>query len=127
LIVGEHNYGVYMLYFLCYSKCSTCKKAKKWLESKNIAFVERDIVDNKPSFDEIREWYIKSGLPINRFFNTNGVLYREMSLKEKLHYISDLEKVHLLSTYGKLVKRPIVVSDDLVLVGFKEEEWSKLL
>lgn len=77
--------------------------------------------------NEIREWYFKSSLPINRFFNTNGVLYREMSLKEKFHYISDFEKVHLLSIYGKLVKRPIVVSDNFVLVGFKEEERSKLL
>lgn len=115
-----------MINFLCYPKCSTCQKAKRWLESNNISFTERHVVDNNPTYEELKKWFIKSGLPIKRFFNTSGVLYKELSLKEKLHNMSEDEMLHLLATNGKLVKRPIIVSDNLVLVGFKEDEWIKL-
>lgn len=115
-----------MINFLCYPKCSTCQKAKRWLESNNISFTERHIVDNNPTYEELKKWFIKSGLPIKRFFNTSGVLYKELSLKEKLYNMSEDEMLRLLATNGKLVKRPIIVSDNLVLVGFKEDEWIKL-
>lgn len=115
-----------MINFLCYPKCSTCQKAKRWLESNNISFTERHIVDNNPTYEELKKWFIKSGLPIKRFFNTSGVLYKELSLKEKLYNMSEDEMLRLLATNGKLVKRPIIVSDNLVLVGFKEGEWIKL-
>lgn len=112
--------------FIEYPRCTTCKKAKKWLEENNITFQQRDIVENKPSKDELKKWYEKSGLPIKKFFNTSGVLYKEMGLKDKLSDMTEDEQLTLLSTDGKLVKRPIVVNEDFILVGFKEDEWIKL-
>ena len=111
--------------FLCYPRCSTCQKAKKWLIANNIDFTERHIVDNNPTYDEIKEWHVKSGLPLKKLFNTSGVLYKEMNLKERLADMSEEEMYRLLSENGKLVKRPIAVDGDKVLVGFKEEEWSE--
>ena len=113
--------------FICYSKCSTCKKAKKWLEEHNIEYIERHIVENNPSYDELAEWYNKSGLSLKKFFNTSGILYREMKLKDKLSTMSEEEQLKLLATNGMLVKRPVVVKGDIVLVGFKEAEWAEKL
>ncbi len=114
-----------MLY-ICYPKCTTCKKAQKWLDDNNISYEIRDIKENNPTFDELSEWHRKSGLPLKRFFNTSGLLYKSMGLKDKLLSMSEKEQLELLSTDGMLVKRPIVVTDDTVLVGFKEAEWEKL-
>lgn len=115
-----------MLY-ICYPKCSTCKKAQKWLDDNGLDYEIRNIKENNPTLDELTEWYGKSGLPLKRFFNTSGILYKEMNLKEKLPEMNENEQLQLLSTDGMLVKRPIIVSDDIVLVGFKEDEWKKLL
>ena len=114
-----------MLY-ICYPKCTTCKKAQKWLDDNNISYEIRDIKENNPTFDELSEWHRKSGLPLKRFFNTSGLLYKSMGLKDKLLSMPEKEQLELLSTDGMLVKRPIVVTDDTVLVGFKESEWEKL-
>ena len=108
--------------FICYPKCSTCQKAKKWLDEKNIQYTERHIVEDNPSYDELKEWYGKSGLPLKRFFNTSGILYKEMQLKDKLNAMNEDEQLKLLATNGMLVKRPILVDDEVVLVGFKEKE-----
>jgi arsenate reductase len=111
--------------FVCYPKCSTCKKAEKWLNENNITYDFRDIKLENPSFDELRDWYTKSGLPLKKFFNTSGMLYRQMELKDKLPSMSEDEMLRLLSTDGMLVKRPILVSDEKVLVGFREKEWTE--
>ena len=111
--------------FICYPKCSTCQKAKKWLDEHDIVYNERHIVEENPTYDELKEWHKKSGLPIKRFFNTSGLLYKEMKLKDKLSEMSEEEQLKLLATNGMLVKRPIVVGDDMVLVGFKEAEWTE--
>lgn len=111
--------------FICYPKCSTCQKAKKWLEEHNIEYTERHIVENNPSYDELKSWYEKSGLPLKKFFNTSGMLYKEMQLKDKLISMSEEEQLQLLATNGMLVKRPLVVCEDKVLVGFKEAEWEE--
>ena len=100
--------------FICYPKCSTCQKAKKWLDEQNIEYTERHIVDNNPSYEELREWYSKSGLPLKRFFNTSGLLYKEMQLKNKLPTMSEEEQLKLLATNGMLVKRPLVLNGDIV-------------
>lgn len=113
--------------FICYPKCSTCKKAKKWLDEHNMEYTERHIVENNPSYDELREWFDKSGLPLKRFFNTSGGLYKEMKLKDKLPTMSEDEQLQLLATNGMLVKRPLVVGDNLVLIGFRENEWNEAL
>ena len=113
--------------FICYSKCSTCKKAKKWLDEQDIKYTERHIVDNNPSYEELKEWYNKSGLPLKRFFNTSGLLYKEMQLKDKLPTMNEEEQLKLLATNGMLVKRPLVVNGDMVLIGFKEAEWAEKL
>lgn len=113
--------------FLCYSKCSTCRKAKQFLNENDIEYDERDIKTNNPTESEIREWYIKSGLPLKKFFNTSGTLYKSMQLKEKLTEMTEEEQIKLLSTDGMLVKRPILISDSKVLTGFKEEDWTKYL
>ena len=113
--------------FVYYPKCSTCQKAKKWLNEQNIEYTERYIVDNNPSYEELKEWYNKSGLPLKRFFNTSGLLYKEMQLKDKLPTMSEEEQLKLLATNGMLVKRPLVVNGDTVLVGFKEAEWAEKL
>lgn len=110
--------------FICYPKCSTCQKAKKWLDEHNIEYMERHIVEVNPTYDELKEWNEKSGLPLKKFFNTSGLLYKEMQLKDKLSAMSEEEQLQLLATNGMLVKRPLVVKDDLVLVGFKENEWA---
>lgn len=111
--------------FIHYPKCSTCQKAKKWLDEHNIEYIDRHIVEKNPTYDELKEWYAKSGLPLKKFFNTSGLLYKEMQLKDKLPSMSEEEQLKLLTTNGMLVKRPIVVSEDIVLVGFKESDWSE--
>ena len=111
--------------FIYYPKCSTCIKAKKWLDEKGVKYTERHIVEEHPSYDELKAWHEKSGLSIKKFFNTSGILYREMQLKDKLATMSEEEQLRLLATNGMLVKRPLVVNDDTVLVGFKEAEWSE--
>ena len=111
--------------FLCYPRCSTCQKAKRWLEEHKINYTERHIVENNPTFDELKEWYKKSNLPLKKFFNTSGLLYKEMQLKDKLPAMSEEEQLKLLATNGMLVKRPILIKEDTVLVGFKETEWSE--
>ncbi|MBQ9680258.1 MAG: arsenate reductase family protein [Ruminococcus sp.] len=113
--------------FICYPKCSTCKKAQKWLDEKNIGYTYRDIKENNPSLEELSAWYEKSGLDIKRFFNTSGQLYKSMALKDKLPSMTVEEKLALLSGDGLLVKRPILVGDDFLLVGFKENEWEDTL
>lgn len=113
--------------FVYYPKCSTCQKAKKWLDEHHIEYKERHIVEDRPSRDELEEWYRKSGLSLKKFFNTSGQIYREMQLKDKLPSMSEEEQLNLLATNGMLVKRPIIVGEDQVLVGFKESEWSEKL
>jgi len=112
--------------FLCYPKCSTCQKAEKWLEEHHIKYTERHIVDHNPTYEELKEWYIKSGLPLKKFFNTSGLLYKEKQLKDKLPAMSEEEQLALLATNGMLVKRPLVVMENAVLVGFKESEWNEI-
>ncbi len=113
--------------FLCYPKCSTCQKARKWLEAQNKDFTVRDIKLENPSEDELRLWHSKSGLPLKKFFNTSGNLYKELHLKDRLPEMSEDEQFALLATDGMLVKRPIVVDGDTVLVGFKEADWAEKL
>lgn len=113
--------------FVAYPKCSTCQKAKKWLTEHHMEFEERDIKDQNPNAGELKEWHMKSGLPLKRFFNTSGMLYKEMNLKEKLPDMSEEEQYSLLATNGMLVKRPILITDETVLVGFKEKEWESLV
>ena len=112
--------------FLEYPKCSTCKKAKKWLEDNSVEFTDRPIKDENPTAEELSEWHKKSGLPLKKFFNTSGVLYKELKLKDKLPEMSEQEQLELLSTDGMLVKRPLIIGENFVLVGFKEAEWEKL-
>ncbi len=112
--------------FLEYPKCSTCKKAKAWLEKAGVDFTDRHIVENNPTKEELKAWHTLSGLPLKKFFNTSGMLYKEMQLKDKLPQMSDEEQYDLLSTNGMLVKRPLIIGEDFVLVGFKEEEWNRL-
>ena len=112
--------------FLEYPKCSTCKKAKKWLEDNSVEFTDRHIKEENPTAEELSEWHKKSGLPLKKFFNTSGVLYKELKLKDKLPEMSEQEQLELLATDGMLVKRPLIIGDDFVLVGFKEAEWKKL-
>ena len=111
--------------FLEYPPCSTCKKAKKWLEDNQIVFEERPIVEQNPTYEELKEWYAKSGLPLKKFFNTSGLLYKELNLKDKLTEMSEEEQLQLLATNGMLVKRPLVIGKDYVLIGFKEKEWAE--
>lgn len=110
---------------VAYRKCSTCQKALKWLEEHKVEFEERSIVEENPSYEELKEWHAKSGLPLKKFFNTSGLLYKDMGLKDKLPNMSDEEQLRLLATNGMLVKRPLVVGSDFVLVGFKEKEWEE--
>ena len=113
--------------FICYSKCGTCQKAKKWLEANGVSYDERPIKEQNPTLDELRAWQKQSGLPLRKFFNTSGQLYRQMELTKKLPAMTDEDMLSLLATDGLLVKRPLLVTDDTVLVGFKEEEWAKAL
>ena len=112
--------------FLEYPKCTTCKKAKAWLESNGIAFDDRHIVEANPTAEELKAWWQMSGLPLKKFFNTSGLLYKELKLKDKIPTMTEEEQIELLSTNGMLVKRPLIIGDDFVLVGFKEAEWEKL-
>lgn len=113
--------------FLEYPKCSTCKKAKQWLDGRGVAYTDRDIVADNPTADELRTWHERSGLPLKRFFNTSGMLYREMELSKKLPGMSEDEMYDLLATNGMLVKRPLLVTDTTVIPGFKEEAWAAAL
>ena len=113
--------------FICYPKCSTCQKARKWLEANHLEFTERHIVEENPSYEELKEWYAESGLPLKKFFNTSGMLYKEMQLKDKLPSMSEEEQLKLLATNGMLVKRPLIVNGNIILTGFKEAEWEKAL
>ena len=112
--------------FICYPKCTTCQKAKKWLDDKGVSYELRDIKENNPSETELREWYKSSGLPLKKFFNTSGLLYKSLELKNKLPEMTDDEQIKLLATDGMLVKRPILVDGKKVLVGFKEKEYEEL-
>ena len=111
--------------FLCYPKCSTCQKARAWLDEQGISYDLRDIKLDNPTAEELTAWHERSGLPLKKFFNTSGNLYKEMHLKEKLPQMSEEEQLALLATDGMLVKRPLVVGDGFVLVGFKESEWTE--
>ena len=110
--------------FLCYPRCTTCQKAKKWLDENKVNYTERHIVENNPSYDELKEWFNKSGLPLKKFFNTSGLLYKSMDLKNKLPEMSEDEQLKLLSTDGMLVKRPILITDTKILVAFVKTNGS---
>ena len=116
-----------MLKFICYPKCTTCQKARKWLDENNIAYEFRDIKTENPNLEELTAWYKLSGLPLRKFFNTSGLLYKSMELKTKLPSMTDEEMLALLATDGMLVKRPLAIGDDFVLVGFKEADWTEKL
>ncbi len=113
--------------FIEYPKCTTCRKAKSYLDERGAQYADRHIKDENPSYDELKLWYEKSGLPLKRFFNTSGLLYKSMNLKEKLPEMSEEEQLKLLSSDGMLVKRPILIDGDTVLVGFKQAEWEKVI
>ena len=116
-----------MIEFICYPKCTTCQKAKKWLDDNKIEYNLRDIKESNPSIDELSNWHKLSGLPLKKFFNISGLLYKTMELKTKLPEMSDDEQLKLLATDGMLVKRPLVIGKDFILVGFKESEWNEVL
>ena len=113
--------------FLEYPPCSTCKKAKKWLDDNGVSYTARHIKEQNPSYEELKAWYEKSGLPLKKFFNTSGLLYKSMNLKDRLPDMTEEEQLRLLASDGMLVKRPIVVTEDRILTGFREAEWEKLL
>lgn len=116
-----------MLKFICYPKCTTCQKARKWLEENGIKYTLRDIKEANPTSEELERWYRMSGLPLRKLFNTSGLLYKSMELKEKLPTMTEAEMLALLATDGMLVKRPLVIGDDFVLLGFREDEWEEKL
>ena len=116
-----------MILFLEYPRCSTCQKAKKWLDEKKICYEDRNIVEKNPTEDELKKWISKSGLPLKRFFNTSGMKYKEMNLKDRLPSMGEEEQISLLASDGMLVKRPLIVADDYVLTGFREKEWEEKL
>ncbi len=111
--------------FIQYPPCSTCRKAKKWLDEKGITYTERHIAEANPTYEELKNWFTLSGLPLKKFFNTSGMLYKSMNLKEKLPAMTEEEQLRLLASDGMLVKRPLLVKDDLVLIGFREADWEK--
>ena len=113
--------------FVCYPKCSTCMKAKKWLDEKGIEYLMRDIKMENPNAAELKEWWERSGLPLKKFFNTSGNLYKSMKLKDRLPQMTEEEQIHLLAEDGMLVKRPVLVTDTAVLTGFREKDWEELL
>ena len=113
--------------FICYPKCSTCQKAKKWLDEHGVQYKIRDIKENKPSYDELKTWFTASGMPIRKFFNTSGLLYKSLNLKDKLPEMSDEECLTQLSSDGMLVKRPLLIGGGVTLVGFKEAEWEQII
>ncbi len=112
--------------FLQYPKCTTCQRAKQWLDAVGLEYTDRHIKENPPTLEELREWHAKSGLPLRKFFNTSGLLYKSMGLKDKLPTMSEEEQLRLLSTDGMLVKRPILIDGDIVLIGFKSDAWEIL-
>lgn len=116
-----------MMNFICYPKCTTCQKAQKWLDEKGIEYNLRNIKEENPSHEELKAWYEKSRLPLKKFFNTSGLLYKSMELKTKLPSMSEEEQLILLSTDGMLVKRPVLIGEDFVLTGFREKEWEEKL
>lgn len=116
-----------MILFLHYPKCSTCQKAKKWLDEHGVSYEARHIVEENPTAEELEGWHEKSGLPIKRFFNTSGMKYKELGLKDQLAVMTQKEQFELLATDGMLVKRPLVVGDDFVLAGFREKQWEEML
>ena len=116
-----------MIKFICYPKCTTCQKAQKWLDDNKIEYEFRDIKLDNPTLDELKEWHKKSGLPLKKFFNTSGLLYKSLDLKNKLPAMTEDEMLKLLASDGMLVKRPLLIGDSFVLVGFKEAEWSAIL
>ena len=116
-----------MLTFICYPKCTTCQKAQKWLDDHGVEYTLRHIKEEKPSYEELSAWYQTSGLPLKKFFNTSGLLYKSLALKDKLPTMSEEEMLRLLATDGMLVKRPLLIGDGFVLVGFKEAEWKERL
>lgn len=111
--------------FIEYPKCTTCKKAKKWLDENGISYIDRHIKEENPTAEELKEWHKRSGLPLKKFFNTSGMLYKEMQLKDKLPEMTEEEQYALLASDGMLVKRPLIVADDFILAGFKEAEWAE--
>ena len=113
--------------FICYPKCTTCQKAQRWLDDNEIAYEVRDIKTENPTYDELAEWHRRSGLPLKRFFNTSGLLYKSMGLKDRLPAMDEDEMLRLLASDGMLVKRPLLVGGDFVLAGFREDEWAKRL
>ena len=116
-----------MIEFICYPKCTTCQKAKKWLDDNKIEYKLRDIKENNPSLEELSAWHKMCGFPLKKFFNTSGLLYKSMELKDRLSAMTEEEQLKLLATDGMLVKRPLVIGEGFVLVGFKESEWSEKL
>ena len=124
IVAIRENVGPKML-FVCYPKCSTCGKVRKWLEENSISYEERDIKTENPTEEELKTWHRQSGLPLKRFFNTSGMIYRQMNLKDKLPTMSEEEQYQLLATDGMLVKRPILVDGQKVLVGFRQKEWEE--
>ena len=113
--------------FLQYPPCSTCQKAKKWLDARGVTYTDRHIKENDPTYEELKEWHRRSGLPLKRFFNTSGLLYKSLNLKEKLPAMTEEEQLRLLATDGMLVKRPILVTENAVATGFREAEWEKII
>ncbi len=115
-----------MILFVEYPKCTTCQKAKKWLDDNGFEYVDRHIKENNPTYEELSEWYKKSGLPLKKFFNASGLLYKSMGLKDKLPTMSEDEQLKLLATDGMLVKRPLIIADNTVFAGFKPQEWERI-
>lgn len=113
--------------FIEYPKCSTCQKAKKWLDENSVEYTDRHIIEDNPTYEELKTWYNQSGLELRRFFNTSGMLYRSMGLKDKLPSMSEDEQLKLLASDGMLVKRPLIISDKVILTGFREKEWAEKL
>lgn len=116
-----------MILFIQYPPCSTCQKAKKWLDGRGAVYTDRHIKEQNPSYEELKAWYQRSGLPLKKFFNTSGLLYKSLNLKDKLPTMTEEEQLHLLATDGMLVKRPIIVTENGILTGFKEADWDALL
>ena len=112
--------------FLQYPPCSTCRKAKEWLDEHGVRYTQRHIKEQNPTYEELKEWYLRSGLPLKKFFNTSGLLYKSMDLKQRLPVMSEEEQLRLLASDGMLVKRPLLIGEDAVLVGFKQEQWAQL-
>ena len=116
-----------MILFIQYPPCSTCQKAKKWLDAQGVSYADRHIKEENPSYEELKQWHQRSGLPLKKFFNTSGLLYKSLNLKEKLPAMSEEEQLRLLATDGMLVKRPILITDRGITTGFREDTWQELL